>query len=136
VDYLTGENYAENKYDPDRISKYNVPDGVEIYEIDGPFFFGVADRLAGMLAFLQKSPKVFILRMRKVPAIDATGIHALEEFNHKCRNSGMSLVLSGVQEQPYKALKKMGFLEEIGSENVTDHISKALVRAEQIINKD
>ncbi|MCD8493521.1 MAG: STAS domain-containing protein, partial [Geovibrio sp.] len=135
VDYLTGEDAAENKNDPDRISLYNVPKGVEIYEIDGPFFFGVADRLAGMLTYLQKSPKVFILRMRKVPAIDATGIHALEEFHHKCMNHNVPLVLSGVQEQPHKALRKFGFLNEIGEENVTDHISKALIRAEAIINK-
>ncbi|QAR34121.1 sulfate permease [Geovibrio thiophilus] len=136
VDYLTGNGGNEDKYDPDRISLYNVPDGVEIYEIDGPFFFGVADRLAGMLAYLQKSPKVFILRMRKVPAIDATGIHALEEFHHKCMNHNVPLVLSGVQEQPHKALRKFGFLNEIGEKNVTDHISKALIRAEEIMSKE
>jgi SulP family sulfate permease len=125
----------DEENDPHRTSAYKIPDGVEVYEIDGPFFFGVADRLAGILGFLQKHPKVFILRMRKVPSIDATGEHALEEFCTRCRRNGTQLILSGVQPIPFRTLDKMGFVEHIGRENITDHISKALKRAEEIGQK-
>jgi SulP family sulfate permease len=136
IEWLTDESKTENSTDPDKLSRYNVPQGVEVYEIDGPFFFGVADRVAGMLTFLQKSPKVFILRMRKVPAIDATGEHALEDLYRRCKSNNVVMILSGVQFQPYRTLKQMGFIDIIGNENVFDHISKALARAEEILKED
>src|SRR5690606_11830671 len=86
--------------DPNAIAKRDVPAGVEVYEINGPFFFGIADRLKDTLRELEKPPQVFILRMRRVTAIDATAMHALNEFHDKCRKQNTTLLLAGVHAQP------------------------------------
>ncbi len=99
----TGDEFADLA-DPNSMTRRDVPHGVEVYEINGPFFFGVADRLKDTLQGLERPPKVFILRMRRVPAIDATGMHALDEFHDKCRKQGTQLLLSGVHAQPVFAL--------------------------------
>src|SRR5579862_7165286 len=80
----TGDEFADLA-DANSITNRDVPAGVEVYEINGPFFFGVADRLKDALGGIEKPPKVFILRMRRVPTVDATGMHALDEFHDKCR---------------------------------------------------
>ena len=119
--------------DFETLGRKSVPAGCEVYEIDGPFFFGTADRLQEALAELEKPPKVFILRLRKVPAVDATGLNALAAFAKRCRRQGTALVLSGVREQPRGALASYGLLEEIGEANVLDHIDAALARASGIL---
>jgi len=83
-----------------------IPPGVEIYEVNGPFFFGAADKLKDVLGEIEKKPKAFILRMRNVPAIDATGIHALEQLALKCRHQGIRLILSEMRDQPRSALDR------------------------------
>lgn len=118
------------------ISKKVVPAGVEVYEIDGPFFFGVADRLKFVLNELEEAPKIFILRMRHVPMVDATGLHALEEFFDLCKKNGTILVLSGVNEHIKLKLRRFGFEKKVGSENITDNIDMALFRASVILNKE
>ncbi len=110
-----------------------VPPGVEVYEIDGPFFFGVADRLKDTLNQFEKPPRVFILRMRKVPAIDATGLHALKEFHAKCRRQGTVLLLSGVHAQPLVAFVKSGFDEVVGVDRMFDTLGGALEAARAIL---
>lgn len=119
--------------DPDAIEKKNVPAGVEVYEINGPFFFGVADRLKDTLAELERPPKVFILRMRHVPSVDASGIHALKEFHHKCGRDGTQLVLSGVRPNVAAILRKSGFSAILGPEHIHDHINKALAHAARLV---
>jgi SulP family sulfate permease len=84
---------------------------------------------------LEKPPKVFILRMRRVPAIDATGIHALEEFHVKCHRQGTQLLLAGVHAQPMFALAKYGLNDKIGDENMFESIDDALDRAAQIVGQ-
>ena len=91
------EEGAISLQDPDAIYRKEVPPGVEVYEINGPFFFGVADRLKNLLNELERPPKIFILRMRRVPTIDASGMHALEEFYLECTRQGSTLLLSGVK---------------------------------------
>ena len=115
--------------DADATTKKKIPSGVEVYEINGPFFFGIADNLKDILSRIQKPPQVFILRMRHVPFMDATGIHALEEFYHKCKRQQTVLILSGVHDQPALALQKFELDIRIGRENIYDHIDKALTRA-------
>ena len=122
---------AEN--DPDTISKKDVPDGVEVYEINGPFFFGIADKLMDVLEVVEAHPKIFILRMRKVPVIDATALHALEEFYFKCQRHHIVLILSGVRENLLYTIRKMGLDRIIGQENISSHIDDALSRARKII---
>ena len=135
INFDASEKTAQDIADPDATSNKDIPEGVEVYEINGPFFFGVADMLINTLEHIGKTPKVFILRMRNVPAIDATGEHALENFYNTCKKAGTQLVLSGVNPVPYATLKKMHFIEMIGKENVTNHIDKALIRTREILKE-
>ena len=106
--------------DPDEISQVRrrkrvlggreIPKGVEVYAVNGPFFFGVADKLRDVLSEIETPPKFFILRMRNVPAIDATGIHALEQLSKKCAHQGSRLILSEVRDQPRRAIQNSGKL--------------------------
>jgi sulfate permease, SulP family len=132
-EFENGDDELGELKDPSSISRRNLPDGVEVYEINGPFFFGVADRLQDTLRQLERPPKVFILRMRKVPAIDASGLHALEEFYEKGRRQGTVLLLAGVHAQPLVAFTKIRFNEVIGSENMFGNIDDALSRAREIL---
>jgi SulP family sulfate permease len=104
------------------------PRDIEIYEITGPFFFGVADMLQHTLRGVMKTPSAFILRMRDVPAIDATGITALESFLTQCRHGKIRLIISEIREQPQRALEKAGFLAELGAENVAVTLKEAIRR--------
>lgn len=137
VHVITDElrNGQEEHDDPDSISLREVPHGVEVYEINGPFFFGVADRLKDTLRGIERRPKVFIIRMRRVPAIDATGLHALEEFHDKCRREGIALLLSGVQAQPSRAFTKAGFDNVIGNDRMFGHIDEALAKARDVLGQ-
>ena len=111
------------------ITPADVPRGVEVYEIDGPFFFGVADRLKDTLNQVERPPKVFVLRMRRVPHIDATGLHALAEFHAKCRRQGTRLLLSGVHAQPLFAFARAGFDRVVGAESMFETVDEALAEA-------
>ena len=122
-----------DRSDTELLADRKVPKGCEIYEIDGPFFFGVADMLQDALAGLEKTPDVFILRMRYVPAIDATGLNALRSFHKRCSHRGTALLLSGVREQPLTAIERYGLAAEIGAVNICRNIDEALNRAREII---
>jgi SulP family sulfate permease len=115
--------------DPHSLNKRRVPPGVEVYEINGPFFFGVADRLKDTLNQFERPPPAFILRMRKVPALDASGLHALEEFYNKCRRQGTRLLLAGVHAQPLFAFTEAGLDRVIGLENMFENLDDALAAA-------
>lgn len=107
------------------------PKDVEIYEITGPFFFGVADRLQDTLMTLEKKPRAFILRLPQVPAIDSTGIAALESFLSYCKKHGIQLYISEVREQPRKALERAGFLRILGPQYFVDRTEDALEALEK-----
>jgi SulP family sulfate permease len=124
------------KTDPDAIAKKHIPDHVEVYEINGPFFFGVADSLKDILSNLEKPPKVFILRLRKVPLIDATGMHALREFYDKCKKDHTLLILSGVHGHLQETIEKFGLDKLIGKENIFPHIDLALARSSELLLRD
>lgn len=123
------------KEDPDAIGKKKVPAHVEVYELQGPFFFGAADMLKDLLINLEKPPKVFILRMRHVPLIDASGMHALKEFYHKCKNSQTTLLLSGVKGQAERDLERFGLTHLIGKSHLFPNIDAALAKAEELVLK-
>ena len=122
-----------NGADPNAIASRQVPPGVEVYEVNGPFFFGVVDKVKDVVGALQGKPKVFILRMRNVPAMDATGLHALLELRRSCEREGCTLVLAEIHTQAFIALDRSGHRQEFGNDNVTAHIDDALNRARQII---
>ncbi|MGE5195944.1 MAG: SulP family inorganic anion transporter [Anaerolineae bacterium] len=126
------EEFPE-KSDPDAIMKKKVPEGIEVYEVEGPFFFGVADHLKDVLQNIEYPPRVFILRMRKVPFLDASGLAALKEFYHKCQKEGSLLILSGIRSEPAVLLKKYGLEELIGKKNIYPHIDAALKRASEFL---
>lgn len=117
------------------ILKKQVPPHVEVYEIAGPFFFGVADILKDVLRNLEKSPKIFILRVRKISMIDASGLHALREFYYKCKKDHTTLLLSGVSPELHKTLKKFGIEELIHKDNILSNIDQALKRANFLVQK-
>lgn len=123
------EAIEDEPYDVDAIANKTIPPQVEVYEIAGPFFFGVADSLKAVLTNLEKKPKAFIIRMRKVPAIDASGMYALREFHIKCKRQGTILLLSGVSPCLKKNLKKFGIIQEVGAEHIFSHIDHALFYA-------
>jgi SulP family sulfate permease len=112
-----------------------VPAGVQVYEFNGPFFFGAAEKVRDVFKIVEGRAKVLILRMRHVPAIDATGLHTLEEVAKNCARSGTALVLCGVQRQPLQALRRSHQLDIIGRANITDELDEALLRADEIIEE-
>jgi SulP family sulfate permease len=115
--------------DPNAVRRRTVPEGVEVYEINGPFFFGAAEMFKDRLGRIAGRPKVLILRMRHVPAIDSTGLHALREVVNRSRRDGSLVILSDVHTQPLVALERAGFLDQMGEENVCGNIDDALNRA-------
>ncbi len=119
--------------DPDSIRNKSIPEGVEVYEIQGPLFFGVAEKLVDTLSLMEKPPRVFILRMRYVPLIDAAGLHALEVVRERLEAGGTVLILSGVNPQVRRFIASGGLDGKMGEENIVDHIDKALRRAEDIL---
>lgn len=106
-----------------------VPKGVQIYEINGPFFFGAADKLKDVLSEVSGRPRVFILRMRNVPAIDATGMHALEMFTKKCRADGIQLIISELAAQPRHTLVRSPLFALIGRDHIATDLPAAIEKA-------
>ena len=115
--------------------RLNIPEGVEVYEIDGPFFFGLASRFEELEKMKQKNAKVRIIRMRKVPFIDSTGINNLRSLYERTSKRGVTMILSGVTEKVQASLEKFGVDQEIGKENIFPHIVPALERAAEIVKK-
>ncbi|MEW6159213.1 MAG: sulfate permease [Verrucomicrobiota bacterium] len=110
-----------------------VPQGVMVYRIFGAFFFGAADKLESALRRLKHEPEVLILRMRKVLAMDATGLNALEDLLERLKSKGKHIVLSGPHTQPLFVMEKAGFLDRLGRENVCADIDQALARSRQLL---
>jgi SulP family sulfate permease len=130
--YIT-EMLREEELPGDAGPVLSIPEGVEIFEIQGTFFFGAASTFRNALRRVEKSPKVLILRLREVLAIDATGLEALEELEEGNRRNGTVLVLSGLRPDPRETLRRSGFLALIGPQNVTGDIEAALGRAREIL---
>ena len=106
-----------------------VPEGVEVYEINGPYFFGIATKFEELMAQMGDRPKVRVIRMRKVPFIDSTGLHNLTTLCEMSRREKIEVVLSGVNEKVRVALERAGIIDMLGAENVCPNIHVALERA-------
>ena len=111
-----------------------IPAGVEVYEINGPYFFGIATKFEETMAQLGDRPKVRVIRMRKVPFIDSTGIHNLTSLCKMSQKEKITIVLSGVNEKVHNTLEKSGFYELLGKQNICPNINVALDRAKEIMN--
>lgn len=110
-----------------------IPAGVEVYEINGPYFFGVATQFEELMSEFRDKSKVRVIRMRKVPFIDSTGIHNLSNFCEMSFKNKIVVVLSGVNPQVHSALHKAGFYDLVGEKNICPNINVALSRAEEIM---
>ena len=115
-----GENHDE---------QLTIPEGTEVYEIEGPFFFGIANKFDEAMRRVKKSSRIRVVRMRKVSFIDSTGIHNLEIFIRSSHREERVVILSGVNDEVRAALERAGVCDLVGHENVCDHIDKALARA-------
>jgi len=123
-----GDRYAT---DPNGVRHRAVPDGVDVYEVNGPFFFGAVETFKETIGQVARKPKVLIIRMRNVPAIDSTGLHALKDVVHRTRRDGTLVLLSDVHTQPLVALGRSAVLDEVGEENLFGNLDDALDRARE-----
>ncbi|MPQ44958.1 SulP family inorganic anion transporter [Clostridium tarantellae] len=113
--------------DSDKINNINLPDGVVVYEISGPFFFGAANKFVSAIREMGATPKLLIIKMSKVPFMDATAYHSFEMLYDICEKQGTRLIISNVQSQPMKMLKKYGYINKVGEENFSTESHKALI---------
>ncbi|MBW7858002.1 MAG: STAS domain-containing protein, partial [Leptonema sp. (in: Bacteria)] len=121
--------------DPMDISHKLVPDKVEVYEVNGPFFFGTANLFANAARISADLPLVRIIRMRRVPAIDATGIYMLNKFVQDSKRAGIHIIISGLHTQPLQALQKAGILFKVGAESIVENIDIALLRSKEFVEQ-
>ena len=136
VSVLQGDSLAATE-DPEKAAmedtdRLSIPKGVEVYEIDGPFFFGLASRFEELERTKGGNVKVRIIRMRRVPFIDSTGVNNLRSLCERTRKRGVTVILSGVTDKVLDTLVKFGVDEEIGKENIFPHIVPALKRAAEL----
>lgn len=122
----------EDENDPDSISLKVVPKHTLVYELNGPMFFGATDKFMNITSEYKKKPKSIVLRMRAVPALDASGIKTLQKVLKTCNKRHITLILSHIQNQPMQVLEKSGLIDQIGIENICSNIDIALERAEAI----
>jgi SulP family sulfate permease len=123
----------EEADDPDATSKFDIPKGVEVYEINGPLFFGASQNFKEVMRQLNDQPKLLVLRMRKVPMIDATGLHGLHEFVKFLQARKTKVVLSGVNPEVRKELEDAKLTELIGEANILPSFREALKRANELV---
>ena len=136
VSVITREIKDEDeKPDVNAIDKKQIPDGVEVFEINGPFFFGAAKKFKDQMQSIEKPPQVRIIRMRNVPAIDATGLQTIKDFYNDALKTNIHIILSGVHTQPLNAMKQAGILDLVGDANVFNNIDEALKQASLIVSK-
>lgn len=128
------DDEEEEKEDANSIEKRQIPEGIEIYEINGPFFFGASYKFMEAMNSANRNPKVRIIRMRNVLSLDATGLNALREQHKNSLKRKVSFLISGIHTQPYMALVQSGLLEIIGEENVLKTLDEALKRAQYILD--
>jgi len=133
VRHITEEidDEADDLEDAEQIATRSVPAGIEVYEVDGPFFFGAAEKFKDVLAEVFRKPKVLIIRMRRVPAIDSTGLNVLRDLVRRTRQDRTLVLISEVQNQPLTAMRRSGLLDEIGQDHVLGTIDLALAVGQQ-----
>ena len=129
------EANAESDFEVHNEENLVIPDGVEVYEIDGPFFFGIANKFDDVMASMSDKPKVRIIRMRRIPFIDSTGIHNLRNLISMSHKEDIKIILSGVNDDVRKMLERNGFNELVGKRFICPNINVALEVASEEVNK-
>ena len=135
VKVIMDEINEESDISKGNIEHITIPEGVEVYEINGPYFFGAGNKFEEIMASFGDRPKVRIIRMRKVPFVDSTGIHNLTNLCEMSKNEGITIVLSGVSEKVHAQLQKARFYDLVGEKNICSHINLALERAKEIVGE-
>ena len=136
ISSFTTELDDDAQWRPGAARPAQIPAGVQVYEINGPFFFGAAEKFKDTLSDIDRKPHTLILGMRNVPAMDSTGLAALRDLVKRSRKDGTRVVLAGVHAQPMVVLARSGFLDEIGEENLAGDITSALAGVGQpVISK-
>ncbi len=131
---MTNVHLVDDAAGDDRLREYTgVPEGIEIFEINGPFFFGAADKFRDAIASFKKNPQVIILRMSAVPTVDATAVSALVRFVESCQRGKIHVVFAGVNKRVFKILHKSDVVSRIGMENILADVPLALARSIEII---
>ena len=137
ISVLDGQSIAATEDDEtasmENTDRLDIPAGVEVYEIDGPFFFGLASRFEELEQIKKPGTKVRIIRMRKVPFMDSTGVNNLRNLCERTRKRGVTVILSGVTDKVQATLEKFGVDKEIGSDNIFPHIVPALAKAKELV---
>ncbi len=124
---------TEVDFEATNLEHFKIPDGCEVYEINGPFFFGIANRFEEIMGRMGGRPRVRIIRMRKVPFVDSTGMHNLENLVQMSRQQGIHVILSGVNPKVHEVLMRNDFGRIVGEENILPHINLALQRAREVL---
>ncbi|MBQ7775318.1 MAG: STAS domain-containing protein, partial [Lachnospiraceae bacterium] len=130
VTEVEGWKYVDDEDDKDSLTLRSVPKNTLVYEMTGPLFFGAADKILNIA--VKEDTNCLVLRMRSVNAIDATAMHNFEALLDTCQKKHVQLVLSHVNEQPLRVMKKSGFYDKVGAQNFCAHIDDALVRAKNL----
>jgi len=128
-------NDVKDIEDPEATGKYTIPKGIEVFEVNGPLFFGAAYKFRDALKLSDTKPKVLIVRMRHVPTIDATGLHHLKEIVKDLKHKNIKVIISGIQPEVYKELEKNRIVFLIGKKNIKNHIKLALDRSLEILEE-
>lgn len=131
---VAGWKYVDDEDDKDSMELRQVPKEIRVYEITGPLFFGISDEITRI--GVKEYTKCLVIRMRGVPALDASAMHALEQLYESCSKKGISMVFSHVNEQPRHTMEKAGFIKAVGEDNFAPHIDLALERANEIIQNN
>ncbi len=124
-----GRSGSDDKF----VGNYNIPKEVEVFELNGPLFFGAAYKFKDAIRVIENKPKVLIVRMRGVPVIDATGIHTIRDVLKICKRDKIHLIISGIQPPVLESFRKARLLFQIGKRYVTDDFDMALQRAHEVL---
>lgn len=135
IEVLRSQVEDERSHISDDEETLDIPEGVEVFQIKGPFFFGIANKFEEAEKQSGQKPKIRIIRMRRVPFIDSTGLKNLKNFIRRSRNQGIIVLMSGLQSKPREALEKEGIIKMLGDENVCPNIELALERSKQLLEK-
>jgi SulP family sulfate permease len=136
VNAITRDLQEEREEEEALPSRRVIPKGVEVFEVYGTLFFGAVDQFTESMRFLEKKPRVLILETRNLLAIDATGLHAIEELIHELSQQRTHFIVSGIHKQPLFAMQQAGILDRLGEDNVCGNLDAALERAHDLLQKD
>jgi SulP family sulfate permease len=134
---ITNVQLVDSDANGDHLHEYDcVPEGVEIFEINGPLFFGAVDKFRDAIASFEKLPRVLILRMSEVPAVDITAVSALERFIDSAKADGTQVIFAGVNKRVFKMFNRTGVVQRVGIENILADVPLALAQAIAIMERD